>query len=577
MQIIMKRHRRQRRYWEFLLQWIKWSLWLTCGAAFAWIGWNAYKSSHRSISYGSTYTSTSVPAPVDSGPQPKAAQPPSTPSRLAHPRTVVSDFPANPELWPVAANELLDVDPRSASRILTTAAEGCEDGAPIFGDAAIACLLAGDGVRASRALSTLSDKQLSDWHVEMAEMAAAAVAARIAVGPPVPDDYLDIQGTLQQVAARERRAFVRAGARFLVSASETDENAAQPLIDLAGSQNTWQLDSERLLAAWLSNTQEAMVWAQHAADLGGAPQDWIRYAILVARSGGDPGPVETKASIACRASTQAARYFAGWLAIEGRQEEALAWIKGLPLSTRSDTAINDLEATLDCRLGKADALRAALAAGAWGRLKPEAAEYAFATLLMAHRNDGSLDTQMWGKALDVTRDDLDSMVPLLRLAETSGMRAATLSTFAAILAAPRIGERTAIAGTDSNLRQRDFAWRFYTFARQQGDDELTQRAAKAWLDADPNNPNAQLAWSHVVLCRADPTNLASAVAQVERLSAKRSELLPLLAYARHVEGRDDDAILILSRVSQQQLSPDGLVWVQTAAGRLANVFDSAPP
>jgi hypothetical protein len=243
----------------------------------------------------------------------------------------------------------------------------------------------------------------------------------------------------------------------------------------------------------------------------------------------------------------------------------------------SDPAIRERQATIDCRLGKIDSLRADLLAGAWGRAKSEATEFAFGALTATRRDEAALAAQMWTQALDVARGDPETMAVLLRLAETSGLRAQTTASFDALVSAPQDAETGSHPGLDSQARRREVAWRFFSWARQQGDDELAQRAARAWLDADPANEYAQLAWSRMVLNRRDAANLAAAVAQVEGLCRKRSDCLPLLAFARHVEGRDADAILILSKITPAQLSPDENEWIQSVATRLGNVFEAAPP
>jgi hypothetical protein len=206
----------------------------------------------------------------------------------------------------------------------------------------------------------------------------------------------------------------------------------------------------------------------------------------------------------------------------------------------SDALVQDRRAVLLAIVGNEPEFETALLNGAWGKFDSNAAQVAFTAHLARDRQHDALSHQLWTQALATCAADRDSLRLLTRLAMTWRWTDETAEGFQTLLR--------------QDPRDLSAARRFAAWGRHQADSALWQQALLAWRHAEPENSAASEMWARLALVRDDAGSLAEAVRVAEALSLADPGALPLLALARHKQGRNDEAIAILEKLPPGRLT-----------------------
>ncbi|MGH7996138.1 MAG: hypothetical protein ACREFX_07290 [Opitutaceae bacterium] len=125
-----------------------------------------------------------------------------------------------------------------------------------------------------------------------------------------------------------------------------------------------------------------------------------------------------------------AALLARWLADMGRRPQALAWLQGLPASTRDAAPVASMAAQLAAEAGDDRILAARLRAGAWGPWP----ERAWTLAIAAHRGaEGGGPAGGWREAIVACGNSLDGLRNLARLAQAWDDAADAEASWMAIL------------------------------------------------------------------------------------------------------------------------------------------------
>lgn len=140
----------------------------------------------------------------------------------------------------------------------------------------------------------------------------------------------------------------------------------------------------------------------------------------------------------CTASASRARLYAGWLALQNRTVEALAWIDQLPAATARDPGVHAFRAALLCQGNDSDLLRDELARGSWGNASSAAVELAVSARLAAQRGRENLRSELWGAAIAACSTHREALTVVLQLAQSWNFRAEAERTWQALAALPPV-------------------------------------------------------------------------------------------------------------------------------------------
>jgi len=450
-------------------------------------------------------------------------------SVLAH--RAIADYPAEPVLWQTAAEELTLTNPAAARKIFLFASEAQPGTAPagLLEDCAAACIATDD---ASGALEQTGRLSVPDSARVRARYLRSAAQLELG-GPPDASDAGSPGGTEE---------FVYSAARLLAPVKYSSEHAITVIEHFGAAAGPLQREALRVLARRRAQPDpgEALASAERAAEGSPDTADWRYFSQALRQAGRDPGASDNELERLGGLDPAAALDYTAWLMVRHRSSDAFDWLVHLPEPMQEDARLRERRAVLLAALGDEDPLKAALLSGSWGRINPDAVEFAFSARLAAEHGENSLRRNLWGQALAAAGNHGASVRILIRLAMDWRWPEETARAFAALLQH---------APADVDAAREYLAW-----AHRENNTAQWQQAALAWRQADPDSGEAKITWAHLALVRGDPGTQAEAVAIAEQLAQSDPGQLPLLALARHQQHRDEEAIAILEKLPLEQLT-----------------------
>ena len=443
----------------------------------------------------------------------------------------MADYPAEPALWQIAAEELLPVEPEAAREILLDAIEAQSGaaGVSLLEDCAAACLATGDAAGALEQLGRLPSREISSISARLLRATAALELGQA----------LD---AANNGSSDGEDAFLYSASRLLAPVTYSSEHASMVIEHFASVPGPLQREALRVLARRRGqpDSSVAVASAERAAESSHDVGDWRYFAGALRRAGRDAGACEAKLAQLGTASPAAALDYAGWLMVQHRAPAAIDWFARLPAALTGDPRLQDRRAVLLLAVGNEDGFKTAVLAGSWGRIDADAVELALSAHLAAGHEEHNLRRSLWQQALAAAGADPNAVRLLVRMAMDWRWREETAQAFDALLQQ---------APHNAGAARQYVAW-----AHRENDTALWQQASLAWRQADPASADAKRTWAHLALVRGDPATLAGAVAAAEELARSDPGQLPLLALARHQQHRDEEAIEILEKLPLEQLT-----------------------
>lgn len=385
------------RQWPDAAPWavVLWSAVLLGGGV---LGWSLWKNSRAK------------PTAAPSAPAAARATPTSV-AEFEAVRAVRDRYPTAPELWLVAGRTLLAAGQPGARALLRDAAA-----ARPADDLAILALLEAcwlDGAQ----------RDALAWHARL-----SPAARRNLLGVAL--------GTWAGAAAsaEEARALPLELTRNAATLLERhDDNlrvdtARSRLAAAAARPGPHRADVLRLLALTGRVPFEIATARAALAEHSGQFSDVLAAASLARAAPGSAPELPAALAALPPAMDADVPAYADWLAVQGRERDALAALDHASL------AAPGRRAELLFALGENDAAQTHLRAGAWGRLPPEAVELAATAHRAALKNRTSLAEELWSLALRISSRPPNERATLLRLALALDDAVGTRVVFSALLA-----------------------------------------------------------------------------------------------------------------------------------------------